>query len=158
LQPTQALLHVWEVGICGTDREIASFQHGEPPSGSDYLVIGHESVAEVVETGAEVRLLRPGDIVVPLVRGPCHHSSCLACRANRPDFCITGDYQERGIQPAHGFLTEFVTEDEAYLVRIPHAVADVAVLVEPFSVVAKAGLELLAIRGRLAYEPHRPRA
>jgi threonine dehydrogenase-like Zn-dependent dehydrogenase len=126
LQPTQALLRVWEVGICGTDREIASFQHGELPSGSDYLVIGHESVAEVVETGAEVRSLRPGDIVVPMVRRSCPHSSCLACRANRPDFCITGDYQERGIKQAHGFLTEFVTE-------------------------------VSTIRGRLPYEPHRPR-
>jgi glucose 1-dehydrogenase len=157
LQPTQALLRVQEVGICGTDREIASFQHGEPLSGSDYLVIGHESVAEVVETGAKVRSLRPGDIVVPMVRRPCHHSSCLACRANRPDFCITGDYQERGIKQAHGFLTEFVMEDEAYLVRIPRAVADVAVRVEPFSVVAKAGLEVSAIRGWLPYEPNQPR-
>jgi threonine dehydrogenase-like Zn-dependent dehydrogenase len=157
LQPTQALLRVREVGICGTDREIASFQHGAPPSGSDYLIIGHESVAEVVETGAEVRSLWPGDMVVPMVRRPCPHSSRLACRANRPDFCITGDYQESGIKQAHGFLTEFVTEDEAYLVPIPSAIADVAVLVEPLTIVAKAALEGSAILGRLPYEPHRSR-
>jgi threonine dehydrogenase-like Zn-dependent dehydrogenase len=54
-------------------------------------------------------------------------------------------------------LTEFVTEDEAYLVRTPRAIADVAVLVEPLTVVAKAGLELSVIRGRLPYEPNRSR-
>ena len=40
--PTQARLRMLDVGVCGTDREICSFQYGTPPSGSDHLVIGHE--------------------------------------------------------------------------------------------------------------------
>ena len=32
-----------DVGICGTDREIARFEYGTPPPGFPYLVIGHES-------------------------------------------------------------------------------------------------------------------
>jgi glucose 1-dehydrogenase len=39
------------VGICGTDREIAEGAYGEPPSGEARLVIGHESLGEVLATG-----------------------------------------------------------------------------------------------------------
>ena len=46
--PTQVKLRMLDVGICGTDKEIVSFEYGTPPDGSPYLVIGHESLAEVV--------------------------------------------------------------------------------------------------------------
>lgn len=156
--PTQVLLRIVEVGICGTDREIAGFEYGTPPDGSDYLVIGHEAVAEVIEVGPAVEMVRPGDIVVPMVRRPCPHEHCAACVAGRPDFCVTGGFSERGIKHAHGFMTEFVVDEEAYLVRAPPAIADVAVLVEPLTVSAKAGQQFLAIRERLPYEPKNPRA
>ena len=57
-----------EVGICGTDREICTFVYGSPPQGSDYLVLGHESLGEVVSVGAGVKSLKVGDLVVPSVR------------------------------------------------------------------------------------------
>ena len=62
-----------EVGICGTDKEICHFVYGSPPAGFDYLVIGHESLGEVMEVGSEVRHLKKGDLVVPSVRRPCPH-------------------------------------------------------------------------------------
>ena len=40
-QPDQVMLRMLDVGICGTDREICSFEYGTPPEGNDYLVIGH---------------------------------------------------------------------------------------------------------------------
>ena len=95
------------VGVCGTDREIASFQYGfPPPEGSEFLVIGHECLGEVIEAGPEVHDLKPGDLAIPMVRRPCDHPECIACRAGRQDFCYTGDYRERGIKQMHGFLTE----------------------------------------------------
>src|SRR6266498_5963295 len=69
-----------EVGVCGTDREICTFVYGSPPNGFDYLVLGHESLGEVIEVGAGVSRFKPGDLVVPSVRRPCHHAHCLACR------------------------------------------------------------------------------
>ena len=39
--PDQVMLRMLDVGICGTDREICSFEYGTPPEGNDYLVIGH---------------------------------------------------------------------------------------------------------------------
>src|SRR5215469_7713244 len=150
---TDVLLRVREVGLCGTDREIASFEYGSPPPGSDHLILGHESLAEVVEVGREVRSLKPGDLAVAMVRRPCPHAECRPCRAGRPDFCVTGDYTERGIKGVDGFLTDYVVDDEAYLVKAPHALADVAVLVEPLTVVTKAADQASAIFSRLPYEP-----
>src|ERR1700686_4451372 len=53
-EPTQVKLRMLDVGVCGTDKEICSFEYGTPPDGSDYLVIGHESLGEVIEVGANV--------------------------------------------------------------------------------------------------------
>ncbi len=50
--PGQVKVRMLEVGICGTDKEIARFEYGEPPEGSDYLILGHESLGEVVEVGS----------------------------------------------------------------------------------------------------------
>src|SRR5215472_11722709 len=150
---TDVLLRVCEVGLCGTDREISSFEYGSPPPGSDRLILGHESLAEVVEVGRGVHSLRPGDLVVPMVRRPCPHHECRACRAGRPDFCMTGDYTERGIKGVDGFLADYVVDDEEYLVRVPRVLADVAVLVEPLTVVTKAGNQARAIADRLRYDP-----
>src|ERR1700730_13342091 len=112
---TQAKLRVLDVGICGTDREIVSFQYGTPPEGFDYLVIGHESLSEVVETGRDVKQVKPGDLVVTTVRRPCHHDWCQPCRQGRQDFCYSGDFTERGITGRHGFMTEYIVEEERYL-------------------------------------------
>ena len=49
--PTDVKLRMIDVGVCGTDKEIVSFQYGTPPEGSEYLVIGHESLGEVIEIG-----------------------------------------------------------------------------------------------------------
>ncbi len=151
LTGSQVLLRVLEVGICGTDREIGAFAYGEPPAGSDHLVLGHEALAEVADTGPAVTLVRKGDLVVPTVRRPCPHKRCRACRANRPDFCVTGDFVERGIKGAHGFLQELVVEEEEHLVQAPRKLADVAVLTEPLTVAAKAAQQGLAIQSRLPW-------
>src|SRR5262245_41527028 len=87
---SDALVRVREVGVCGTDREITAFQLGAPAEGSEFLVIGHEALGEVLAVGESVRTLEPGDLVAMTVRRPCTDDSCMACRAGRQDFCITG--------------------------------------------------------------------
>src|ERR1035438_6648146 len=68
--PTQAKIKMLDVGVCGTDREIISFEYGTPPDGFDYLILGHESLGEVVEAGSQVSKVKPGDLVVITVRRP----------------------------------------------------------------------------------------
>ncbi len=108
--PTEVKLRILDVGICGTDREIAAFEYGFAPAGSDYLVLGHESLGEVVEIGKDVTSVKPGDLAVLSVRRPCPEF-CPACAAGRQDFCYTGHFKERGINQLHGYLTSHVVEE-----------------------------------------------
>ena len=149
--PTQVKLRMLEVGVCGTDRKITSFQFGTPPAGSEYLVIGHESLGEVVEVGPEVRDIKPGDLVVTTVRRPCPHEYCRACRMGHQDFCFTGDFTECGIKEAHGFMTEFVVDEERHMNLVPRELRDVGVLTEPLTVAEKAIAQVWQIQQRLPW-------
>jgi threonine dehydrogenase-like Zn-dependent dehydrogenase len=142
VQPDQVLLRMLDIGLCGTDKEICSFEYGTPPRGDDHLIIGHESVAEVVQAGPAVERLQAGDLVVPSVRRPCPHPGCLACRSGHQDFCYTGDFSERGIKEAHGYMAEFVVEHERYLNPVPPDLRDIAVLAEPLTIAEKALLQI----------------
>jgi glucose 1-dehydrogenase len=144
-------LRMLDVGVCGTDREICCFDYGIPPEGSEHLVIGHESLAEVVGTGAGVTRVKTGDLVVPTVRRPCPHDTCSACESERQDFCYTGDFVERGIKQAHGYMTELVVDHERYMNPVPHALRDVAVLVEPLTIAEKALEQIWQAQQRLPW-------
>ena len=153
LGPKQLLLRTREVGVCGTDREVAAFAYGEPPAGSDHLVLGHEALAEVVELGSEVSHFQRGQLAVPMVRHPCGDPGCRPCRAGRQDFCATDEFLERGIKGADGFLAELFVEEEENLIPVPPGLADVGVLIEPLTVIAKGMVKVRAFRERLPWEP-----
>lgn len=148
---SQVRVKALEVGICGTDKEICAFVYGSPPAGENYLVLGHESLGEVVEVGGGVSGLKAGDLVVPSVRRPCGHPECQPCRGGRQDFCSTGDFTERGIKMTHGFMTEFYVEDQKYLNPVGAHLRDVAVLVEPLTVAEKALAQVWHVQKRLPW-------
>ncbi len=86
------------------------------------------------------------------VRRPCPHPSCVACREGRQDFCYTGDFTERGIKQNHGYMTEFVVEEERYLNPAPRELRDVAVLVEPLTIAEKSLEQLWMVQRRLPWD------
>lgn len=149
--PTDVKLRMIEAGVCGTDREICAFEYGTLPAGMEQLVIGHESLGEVVEVGAKVTRVKVGDLVVPMVRRPCPHEHCTACRSSRQDFCFTGDFTERGIKQQHGFMAQFVVDDEKYMNPVPADMRDVAVLVEPLTIAEKGLAQVWDIQHRLPW-------
>lgn len=149
--PRQVMVRMLDVGICGTDREICAFEYGTPPDRSEHLVLGHESVGEIVAVGAAVSRVRVGDLVIPMVRRPCRHEHCAACRQERQDFCFTGDFQERGIKGEHGFMTELIVDDEKYMNVVPPELRDVAVLVEPLTIAEKALAQIWQVQRRLPW-------
>jgi threonine dehydrogenase-like Zn-dependent dehydrogenase len=154
---TDVKLRMLEAGVCGTDKEICAFEYGTPPAGSADLVIGHESLGEVVEIGTKVTRVKVGDLVVPMVRRPCPHDYCPACRNSRQDFCFTGDFTERGIKGRHGFMAQFVVDDEQYMNPVPRAMRDVAVLVEPLTIAEKALIQVWEVQQRLPWScPREP--
>ena len=96
----------------------------------------------MVQAGPAVEHLQAGDLVVPSVRRPCPHPGCLACRSGHQDFCYTGDFSERGIKEAHGYMAEYVVEQERYLNPVPPDLRDIAVLAEPLTIAEKALLQI----------------
>jgi threonine dehydrogenase-like Zn-dependent dehydrogenase len=138
------LFQIREVGVCGTDREIAACRLGVPPARDQFLVLGHEALGQVIETGAEVTELAAGDWVVPAIRRSCG-TVCPSCARNRRDLCLSGDIVERGIFRLHGYLTERAVDDAQDLIRVPESLVPYAVLIEPLSVVEKAISTALAV-------------
>ena len=134
--PNEVKVRIIRVGICGTDREEAAGGRALAPGRGSDLVIGHEMLGQVVETGRAVTRVKPDDYAIFTVRRGCE--TCLPCRMLRPDMCRTGGYQERGIWGLDGYQTEFVVDTEAWVVRVPEPLAGIGVLVEPLSVVEKA--------------------
>src|ERR1700761_2192979 len=149
-QPDQVMLRMLDVGICGTDKEICSFEYGTPPAGDEHLVIGHEALAEVVQAGPAVERLQVGDLVVPSVRRPCADPGCLSCRSGHQDYCYTGDFRERGIKEAHGYMAEYAVDHERYMNLVPAGLRDIAVLAEPLTIAEKA---LEQIFGMMRFRP-----
>ena len=105
--PTDAIVRVDAVTICGTDLHILKGDVPEVPSGT---VLGHEAVGEVVETGSDVRTVRPGErVLVSCI------TACGRCR-----FCKEGAYGQ--CQGGGGWiLGHLIDGTQAEYVRVPHA-------------------------------------
>ena len=132
------------LGICGTDHEIIAADYGTAPPGSDRLVIGHESLGEVIEPAGD---FAKGDRVVGVVRRP-DPGPCRACAGGEWDMCLNGDYTERGIKAAHGYGAERFALDPAFAVEIDPALGICGVLLEPATILAKAWDHIERIGGR----------
>lgn len=128
------LAEILQVGVCGTDRDILAGKYGAAPPGRERLVIGHESLARIIEAPAP---LRPGDLVVGIVRRP-DPVPCASCAIGEWDMCRNGRYTERGIRERDGYAAQQIRLEPEFAVRIDAALQDVGVLLEPASVVAKA--------------------
>jgi glucose 1-dehydrogenase len=151
-QPTvgHVLLRPLEIGVCGTDAEIAHGLFGIPPDGENDLVLGHELLGEVVEGAGP---FAAGDLVASTVRRSC--GLCIACEAGSPDACLTGRYHERGITRLHGFASEVILEAPEHLIPIPQELGRFGVLAEPGSVTSRALRHIRAVGDRQIWEPTR---
>lgn len=141
------------VGVCGTDGEIVDGSYGTAPPGATRLVLGHEAVGRITAapSGAPLAV---GDLVVPIVRRP-DPVPCPSCAAGEWDMCQNGRYREHGIKEADGFTRERFALDPAFAVAVPDTLGELAVLVEPASVVAKAWEQIERIGARAHWEPGR---
>jgi threonine dehydrogenase-like Zn-dependent dehydrogenase len=140
------LVKVLRVGVDGTDKEINAAEYGAAPPGFDYLITGHESFGRVVEVGPHVTELAPGDYVVATVRRP---GSSIYDRIGTYDMTTDDMYYERGINLRHGYLSEYYVDDPEYIVKVPPGLREVAVLLEPTTVVEKGIAQAFEIQRRL---------
>lgn len=140
------LVEVLRAGACGTDREINDAEYGTAPEGSDFLVLGHENLGRVVEVGENVKEFEPGNYVVATVRRP---GTSIYDEIGAQDFTLDEEYFERGISRIHGYMAEFYVESANHLVKIPPEIVDIAVLLEPLSIVEKGIWQAYVIQERL---------
>ncbi|MEO6958941.1 MAG: zinc-dependent alcohol dehydrogenase family protein [Burkholderiaceae bacterium] len=80
----ELLIKIKVAGLCHSDLSVIN---GDRPRGVP-IVLGHESSAEVVETGPGVSDLKAGDHVVTVFVPSC--GSCFPCMEGRPALCEPG--------------------------------------------------------------------
>jgi glucose 1-dehydrogenase len=147
------LVKVLRVGVDGTDREINAAEYGAAPPGYEFLVIGHEGFGRVEAVGPNVTEVKPGDYVVATVRRP---GGSLYDVIGTNDMTTDDTYFERGINLRHGYLTEYYVDDAEFIVKIPHGLKHVGVLLEPLTVVEKGIHQAYEIQRRLkVWRPRR---
>ncbi|MEI4768701.1 zinc-binding alcohol dehydrogenase family protein [Psychrobacillus sp. FJAT-51614] len=129
--PTDVLVKVKRVGICGSDMHI---YHGTNPLATYPRVVGHEVTGEVVEVGQDIVSVQIGDhIVVEPIRS-C--GTCYACRKGRPNVCkelsVFGVHEDGGMQ-------EYIVLPVNQLHVVKSNIDwDEAVLAEPYTIGAQA--------------------
>ncbi|GAA5073633.1 zinc-dependent alcohol dehydrogenase family protein [Streptomyces similanensis] len=133
--PTDAVVRVDTVTICGTDLHILK---GDVPEVRPGTVLGHEAVGEVVEVGADVRTVRPGDRVLVSCVSAC--GRCRYCREAVYGQCLGG---------GGWILGHLVDGTQAEYVRVPFA--DLSVYALPAAVPSEDAV-LLADIFPTAYE------
>ena len=149
--PGEVLVRTLRVGVDGTDHEVVAGAHGGPPPGEEFLILGHEAVGVVVDPTTTD--FERGDVVVPTVRRPPPDGSNAYFERGEADMAPPSACVERGIDGAHGFMSEYFTSPAAFLIPIPEQLAPWGFLVEPTSISEKA-LELArASRSSFAWTP-----
>jgi len=133
LKPDQVLVKLKAAGICGSDVEC--FEGNSPEGRYDIAPYtpGHEWAGEVIETGEDVNIVKPGDKVT----GDCvlHCGYCTNCKSGlMPSACL--NMREVGFRPdSPGGFGQYLILEHYYIHKLPDDwTYEEGALVEPFSV------------------------
>jgi S-(hydroxymethyl)glutathione dehydrogenase/alcohol dehydrogenase len=91
----EVLVEIKAAGVCHTDAFTLS---GADPEGLFPAILGHEGAGVVLEVGAGVTSVAPGDHVIPLYTPECRQ--CKACLSRRTNLCTAiRATQGQGLMP-----------------------------------------------------------
>ncbi|MFI7707461.1 zinc-dependent alcohol dehydrogenase family protein [Nonomuraea sp. NPDC049480] len=107
VEPTDAIVRVDAVTICGTDLHILK---GDVPAVQPGTILGHEAVGTVTATGASVTTLKPGARVLVSCISAC--GRCRYCRRGMFGQCLGG---------GGWILGHRINGTQAEYVRVPFA-------------------------------------
>ena len=94
-KPGEVLVEIKATGICHTDEFTLS---GADPEGLFPAILGHEGAGVVVEVGAGVTSVKPGDHVIPLYTPECR--ACPSCLSQKTNLCTSiRATQGQGLMP-----------------------------------------------------------
>jgi L-iditol 2-dehydrogenase len=130
--PDDVLLRIETVGVCGSDLHYYKEGRIGPQVVEFPLILGHECGGTIVEAGAEVKGLKPGQRVAidPLVA--CGH--CDQCRNGRKHTCRHQKFLGNPGQ-LPGALVEYLVLPAECCCPVPDSLDDEqAAIVEPLSV------------------------
>ena len=82
--PGEVLVGVRAAGLCHSDLSVVNGDRPRPVP----MALGHEAAGEVLEVGAGVSSVEPGDHVVMVFVPSCH--ACGPCEEGRPALCERG--------------------------------------------------------------------
>jgi propanol-preferring alcohol dehydrogenase len=115
--PEQVLMRVHTCGVCRTDLHVLDGELAHPKLP---LIMGHEIVGTVVETGSAVRQFRVGErIGVPWLGHTC--GTCRYCRRGQENLCDTPGFTGYTLD---GGYAEYAVADERYSFSLPPAYRD----------------------------------
>ena len=91
----EVLVEIKATGVCHTDEFTRS---GGDPEGLFPAILGHEGAGVVLEVGAGVTTVKPGDHVIPLYTPECRQ--CKSCLSRRTNLCTAiRATQGQGLMP-----------------------------------------------------------
>ena len=91
----EVLVEMKATGVCHTDEFTLS---GADPEGLFPAILGHEGAGVVVDVGAGVSSVEPGDHVIPLYTPECRQ--CEYCLSGKTNLCqAIRETQGRGVMP-----------------------------------------------------------
>ncbi|MFV0300058.1 MAG: alcohol dehydrogenase catalytic domain-containing protein, partial [Paracoccus sp. (in: a-proteobacteria)] len=91
----EVMVEIKATGICHTDEFTLS---GADPEGIFPSILGHEGAGVVVEVGAGVTSVKPGDHVIPLYTPECRQ--CASCLSGKTNLCTAiRATQGQGLMP-----------------------------------------------------------
>ncbi len=91
----EVLVQIHATGVCHTDAYTLS---GSDPEGLFPAILGHEGAGVVVDVGAGVESVSPGDHVIPLYTPECRE--CKFCRSGKTNLCgAIRETQGQGLMP-----------------------------------------------------------
>jgi propanol-preferring alcohol dehydrogenase len=116
------LIQVEACGVCHSDLHVADGDWKQFAGITKVpLILGHEVAGRVVQTGAEVQNLKPGDRVgVPWIYWTC--GECEFCRAGYENLCVK--QKITGVTVDGGYA-EFLKAPATHATKIPDAVSSV---------------------------------
>jgi threonine 3-dehydrogenase len=108
--PSDAIVRVKATSLCGTDAHIYNWDPWAHSRIHPPRIIGHEMCGEVVEVGADVTLVKPGDYVAAESHITC--GQCFQCRTGQAHVCR--NYRILGVD-RDGSFAEYVVLPENVL-------------------------------------------
>jgi L-idonate 5-dehydrogenase len=147
--PNQVKVRIRAGGICGSD--LHYYHHGgfgtvrlrQP------MILGHEIAGEVMEIGAGVTRVAPGDRIAVNPSQPCGH--CKFCLEGLANHCLDMRFYGSAMRNPHmdGGFREVLVCSEAQAVKLPDGLSmEIAAFAEPLSVCLHAARQAGPLLGK----------